>query len=210
MRRMSLAVAMIVFVAAGSADLAAQARATTGIGEARRIIRRSEPPRGLSTTGINLSEEARLREERERQCRYDRRGYYDAYGRWYGYDRYYGYSSGYGVVVGGDRTYVGGDNRTYVGGNRFDRDGNYDPNGRYHRDGRLLQVVPPGTQTTATTGTIQSTMTSPNATYAARPAPARVETARTAASRVAVTSAPLHYGSRDTGCGYVDRGPHHR
>ena len=205
MRRVSLAVAMLVFVAAGSADLAAQARATTGVGEARRIIRRAEAPQGLSTTGINLPEEARLREERERQCRYDRRGYYDAYGRWYSYDRYdgyYGYGDGYGTVSR--------DNRTYVGGNRFDRDGRYDPNGRYDRDGRLLQVVPPGTATTATTGTILSTMTSTNATYTARPAAARVEAARTAGGRVMVTSTPLHYDSRDTGCGYVDRGPRHR
>ena len=207
MVRMTFAVAVLA-LAAGSSNVAAQARATTtartttartttdgaaaGIGEARRIVRRNAPT-GLSTTGINLSEEARRREERDRRCSFDRRGYYDAYGRYYGDGRYGRYDGGYATG-----SY---DNRTYVGGNRFNRDGRYDPNGRYDRDGRLLQMVPSGTTTTATTGTIPSSRISVNATYAAPPAAARVETARTSGGR---------YDDYASGCGYIDRGSRHR
>ena len=208
MRRTSFAVAMAVLFAGMSvADAHAQARATTGVGEARRIVRRAEPVRGLSTTGINIPEEERLRAERLERCRLQQRGYYDAYGRFYGYDRYAGYDRSY------DQYNTGWDNRTYVAGDRFNRDGRYDPNGRYDRDGRLLLTVPPGTQTTATTGTIMTTRTATGATYAAPAAAPRVETARSAAGRVAITSAPVYGDARyggDSGCGYVDRRYGHR
>ena len=209
MRRTSIAIAVGVLLAgAVVTDAQAQARATTGIGEARRVVRRAEPPRGLSTTGINIPEEERLRAERLERCRYQRRGYYDAYGRVYGYGGYDGYEryGDYVVHVDGGRA-----NRTYAAGDRFNRDGRYDPNGRYDRDGRLLLVVPPGTQTTATTGTIMTTRTATGATYAAPRAAARVETARSAAGRVAITSAPIYGDARyDNGCGYVDRGYDYR